>query len=147
MSGNLLERLLFSKCFSVKNKNQLFTEYAENYMTEKIAEQMKELNMPVTKDIFNIAWNCIGERKREGLLLDNCTLFDADELERYFGELGGPYVELADRTRRHDVNLSVTDRNRALAKYLRKLEYITSEEEKDEKFLMMQVDVRRFGKF
>lgn len=134
MSGNLLERLLFSKCFSVKNKNQLFTEYAENYMTEKIAEQMKELNMPVTKDIFNIAWNCIGERKREGLLLDNCTLFDADELERYFGELGGPYVELADRTRRHDVNLSVTDRNRALAKYLRKLEYITSEEEKDEKF-------------
>ena len=133
MSGNLLERLLFSKCFSVKNKNQLFTEYAENYMTEKIAEQMKELNMPVTKDIFNIAWNCIGEKKREGLLLDNCILFDADELERYFGELGGPYAELADHTRRHDVNLSVTDRNRALVKHLQKLEYITSEE-KDEKF-------------
>lgn len=130
MSGNLLERLLFSKCFSVKNKNQLFTEYAESYMTEKIAEQMKELNMPVTKDIFNIAWNCIGEKKREGLLLDNCTLFDADELERYFGELGEPYVELADRTRRHDVNLPVTDRNRALAKHLQKLEYITSEDEK-----------------
>lgn len=134
MSGNLLERLLFSKCFSVKNKNQLFTEYAENYMTEKIAEQMKELNMPVTKDIFNIAWNCIGERKREGLLLDNCTLFDADKLERYFGELGGPYAELADRTRRHDVNLPVTDRNKALATHLRKLEYITSDDEKDEKF-------------
>ena len=134
MSGNLLERLLFSKCFSVKNKNQLFTEYAENYMTEKIAEQMKELNMPVTKDIFNIAWGCIGEKKREGLLLDNCTLFDADELERYFGELGGPYAELADRTRRHDVNLPVTDRNKALATHLRKLEYITSDDEKDEKF-------------
>lgn len=134
MSGNLLERLLFSKCFSVKNKNQLFTEYTENYMTEKIAEQMKELNMPVTKDIFNIAWGCIGEKKREGLLLDNCTLFDADELERYFGELGGPYAELADRTRRHDVNLPVTDRNKALATHLRKLEYITSDDEKDEKF-------------
>ena len=134
MSGNLLEWLLFSKCFSVKNKNQLFTEYAENYMTEKIAEQMKELNMPVTKDIFNIAWGCIGEKKREGLLLDNCTLFDADELERYFGELGGPYAELADRTRRHDVNLPVTDRNKALATHLRKLEYITSDDEKDEKF-------------
>lgn len=134
MSDNLLERLLFSKCFSVKNKNQLFTEYAENYMTEKIAEQMKELNMPVTKDIFNIAWGCIGEKKREGLLLDNCTLFDADELERYFGELGGPYAELADRTRRHDVNLPVTDRNKALATHLRKLEYITSDDEKDEKF-------------
>ncbi|WP_301883973.1 YobI family P-loop NTPase [Dialister invisus] len=134
MSGNLLERLLFSKCFSVKNKNQLFTEYAENYMTEKIAEQMKELNMPVTKYIFNIAWGCIGEKKREGLLLDNCTLFDADELERYFGELGGPYAELADRTRRHDVNLPVTDRNKALATHLRKLEYITSDDEKDEKF-------------
>lgn len=134
MSGNLLEWLLFSKCFSVKNKNQLFTEYAENYMTEKIAEKMKELNMPVTKDIFNIAWGCIGEKKREGLLLDNCTLFDADELERYFGELGGPYAELADRTRRHDVNLPVTDRNKALATHLRKLEYITSDDEKDEKF-------------
>lgn len=134
MSGNLLERLLFSKCFSVKNKNQLFTEYTENYMTEKIAEQMKELNIPVTKDIFNIAWGCIGEKKREGLLLDNCTLFDADELERYFGELGGPYAELADRTRRHDVNLPVTDRNKALATHLRKLEYITSDDEKDEKF-------------
>ena len=134
MSGNMLEQLLFSKCFSVKNKNQLFTEYAENYMTEKIAEQMKELNMPVTKDIFNIAWGCIGEKKREGLLLDNCTLFDADELERYFGKLERPYAELADRTRRHDVNLPITDRNRALAKHLRKLEYIISEEEKDEKF-------------
>ena len=134
MSDNLLERLLFSKCFSVNNKKQLFMEYAENYMTEKIAEQMKELNMPVTKDIFNIAWGCIGEKKREGLLLDNCTLFDADELERYFGELGGPYAELADRTRRHDVNLPVTDRNKALATHLRKLEYITSDDEKDEKF-------------
>lgn len=134
MTSSLLEQLVFNDDFDKNNRCRVFRDYAESYMTEKIAMQMKLCNLPVSKDIFVAAWSCTDKEKRIDLLLDYCTILNADELEQYFAELETPYSELSDRSRRHDVVLQVVDKNKALAEYLKEIEYLTSYEEKDEKY-------------
>lgn len=134
MPIDLFERLMFSDGFRQEHKSQLFSEYAENCMTEKIALQMNTLHLPITKDILYAAWNCVDQGKHGQLLLENCTILDADELEQRFEEIGGIYAELADRTRRHEATLSAIPQHKLLAEHLQAVGYITSWEEKNEKF-------------
>lgn len=134
MPIDLFERLMFSDGFREEHKSQLFSEYAENCMTEKIALQMNTLHLPITKDILYAAWNCVDQGKHGQLLLENCTILDADELEQRFEEIGGIYAELADRTRRHEATLSAIPQHKLLAEHLQAVGYITSWEEKNEKF-------------
>lgn len=131
MTSDLLEKLLASS-LQQEYKSKLFSAYAEDYMTKKIALQMYTLHMPVTKGVFAEAWNCVDEREQEQLLLENCTVLDSAELEQKFKEVGGDYAELANRTRRHEVNLSATPHNIQLANHLKTIGYITSLEEKEE---------------
>ena len=102
MTSNLLEKLLASR-LRQEYKSKLFSAYAEEYMTKKIAMQMYTLHMPVTKGVFAEAWTCVDEGEQEQLLLENCTVLDAVELAQKFKEMGGNYTALADRTRRRDV--------------------------------------------
>ena len=80
------------------------------------------------------------------MLLDYCTILDADELEQYFAEIGAPYSELSDRSRKHGVNLPSSDRNKTLAEYLQETGYLTSWEEKDEKYFDSAVDCEKTKK-
>ena len=132
MTSDLLEKLLTSS-LQQEYKSKLFSAYAEDYMTKKIALQMYTLHMPVTKGIFAEAWNCVDEREQEQLLLENCTVLDAVELAQKFKEMGGNYTALADRTKRREINLSATPQHIQLAKHLQTIGYITSWEEKEEK--------------
>lgn len=132
MTSDLLEKLLASS-LQQEYKSKLFSAYAEDYMTKKIALQMYTLHMPVTKGIFAEAWNCVDEREQEQLLLENCTVLDAVELAQKFKEMGGNYTALADRTKRREINLSATPQHIQLAKHLQTIGYITSWEEKEEK--------------
>lgn len=134
MTSSLLEQLVFNDDFAVNNRHQLFCDYAESYMTEKIAMQMKAHNLPVSKDIFEAAWNCTAQEDHIELLLDYCTILNASELKQYFTELRGPYSELSEQSRRHEVILPITDKNKALAEYLKKIGYLTNWEEKDKKY-------------
>ena len=134
VTSSLLEQLVFNDDFAVNNRHQLFCDYAESYMTEKIAMQMKAHNLPVSKDIFEAAWNCTAQEDHIELLLDYCTILNAEELEQYFAELRAPYSELSDRSRRHEVGLPVKDKNKALAEHLKKIGYLTNWEEKTEKY-------------
>ena len=134
MTSSLLEQLVFNEGFAVNNRHQVFCDYAESYMTEKIAMQMKAYDLPVSKDIFEAAWNCTAQEDHIELLLDYCTILNAAELEQYFAELGAPYSELSDRSRRHEVSLPIKDKNKALAEHLKEIEYLTNWEEKTEKY-------------
>lgn len=129
MTTNLLEDLLLSS-LRQEYKSELFSVYAEKYMTTKIALQMKRLCMPVTQDIFDAAWDCVDEGERGQLLLENCPVLDAADLAQKFSEIGGDYTALADRTRRHEAELSATPQHVLLAKHLQTVGYITSWEEK-----------------
>lgn len=134
MTSSLLEQLVFNDDFAVNNRHQVFGDYVESYMTEKIAMQMKAHDLPVSKDIFEAAWNCTSQEDHIELLLDYCTILNAEELEQYFAELRAPYSELSDRSRRHEVSLPVKDKNKALAEHLKKIGYLTNWEEKTEKY-------------
>lgn len=140
MTSGLLEQLVFNDDFDADNRSQVFCDYAANYMTEKIAMQMRSCDLTVTKDIFAAAWKCTGEKSHVELLLDYCTIFDADELERYFAKLEAPYSELGDRSRRHEVRLPATNKHKALAEYLKTIGYLTNWEEEEGKPFDSAVD-------
>lgn len=125
-------RFIFTSPTFVKEKTQ--KQKREFYMTDKIAMQMKAHDLPVSRDIFEAAWNCTAQEDHIELLLDYYTLLNAEELEQYFAELRAPYSELSDRSRRHEVSLPVKDKNKALAEYLKKIGYLTNWEEKTEKY-------------
>lgn len=130
MTSGLFEGLICSRNIKPEYRTRLFSEYGKNHMTEKVALHMNELQLPITKDIFIVAWSRVPKEKHTELLLENCTIFNANELEQRFREIGGEYLELADRTRRHDVILSDTPQNKKLAGHLKTVGYITSWEEK-----------------
>ena len=132
MSCSLFESLINSECIQKKYKDELFSEYAENYMTEGVAMKMAALKLPVTKEILDTAMNCVDQKGKAGILFTNIDVYGAGDLPRKFSELGGKYAELADRTKRHEVLLSATQEHYFLAEYLEKIGYITSKEEKTE---------------
>lgn len=146
MTSSLLEQLIFNDDFAASNRHQLFCDYAESYMTEKIAMQMKVHDLPVSKDIFEAAWNCTAQEDHIELLLDYCTILNAEDLEQYFAELSAPYSELSDRSRRHEVSLPVKDKNRELAEHLKKIGYLTSWKEKAEKYFDVATDCEKTRK-
>ena len=146
MTSSLLEQLVFNDGFAVNNRHQVFCDYAESYMTEKIAMQMKAHDLPVSRDIFEAAWNCIAQEDHIELLLDYCTILNASELKQYFAELKAPYSELSDRSRRHEVSLPINDKNKALAEHLKKIGYLTNWEEKTEKYFDVATNCEKIRK-
>ena len=129
MSENLFEDLISNEYIQKEYKDKIFTEYAENYMTEGVAMKMDKLRVPVTKDIVDAAMNCVDEKNQAKILFANCSIYDAEDLQQKFSKLGEEYADLVDRTRRHDVILSATPEHYLLAEYLKKIGYITSKEE------------------
>lgn len=130
MTADLFEGLICSRNLKPEYRTQLFSEYGKSYMTEKVALHMNEFQLPVTKEIFNVAWSRVPQKEHTKLFLENCTIFNANELEQRFREVGGEYLGLVERTKRHEVILSATPQNRKLAEHLKTVRYITSWEEK-----------------
>jgi len=133
MTKELLEELLFDQRIDEKVKTILFERYAESCMTSKIAENMNLLGFHVTKEIFNVAWSCLAKKEKEKLMFDNIELLDVTSSENCFSELGGKYSRLADRSRRHEVELDMSTQNEKLVNHLVTIEYITSWNYKEKK--------------
>ena len=155
MTSNLLEKLLFDDKIDLKIKRALFDQYAVDYMTEYIAENMNDVGFSVTEKIFEEAKKYLNTNKKEKLMLDNLGLFDnAEKMHEYFEELEGEYYKLADRTRQHIVELKATQENKKLIRHLEEINYITSweckyrdiynkETEQDEQIEMMRCRVKK----
>ena len=132
MTTNLLEQLLFNSEIDSEIKKMLFNQYAEDYMTEYIAENMNNQGFNVTERIFEEAKEYLKVDKKEKLIFDNLELFNnAEKMQECFEELEGDYYDLADRTRLHIVELKATQQNEKLVRHLEKIKYITSWEYKD----------------
>lgn len=130
MTTGLFEGVICSRNLKAEYRARLFSEYGKNYMTEKVALNMNELQLQVTKEIFNVAWSRVPQKEHTELFLENCTIFNAGELEQRFREIGGEYLGLVERTKRHEVVLPATPQNKKLAEHLKTVGYITSWEEK-----------------
>lgn len=127
MTVALFEKLMSSD-FSIENKKRLFSKYAVENMTATIALNMTVLGLPVTEDVFSVAWQCVNNSKRNKLLLDNCNVLSGADFEKYFREMEGPYKDLSDRTRQHAVKMKRNAKTERLAQRLKEIGYITSYE-------------------
>ncbi|WP_288201725.1 hypothetical protein [uncultured Megasphaera sp.] len=125
LDENLFEKLILDKDFLSEYKVHWFENYAPNYLTAKVAIQMGNLNMPVTKEIFDKAWQLVDKSQKTKLMLQNYKLLNCDELENYFADMDKSYSELANRTN-HLVRLKNTEENKNLSRFLKNIGYITS---------------------
>ena len=84
------------------------------------------MRISITKDILDATWDVLDAGKKKMLMIGHFSLLNADDFETCFSELGEPYQEFTDRSRRHNVTLSDSEEHRALAKRLQQVDYITS---------------------
>lgn len=138
MTGALFEKIMASD-FGSENKKRLFSKYAVENMTETIALSMAALGLPVTEEIFSVAWQRVNSSKRDELLLDNCKVLNETDFEKYFNEMRDPYQSLSDRTRLHVVKIKRTAKNESLAKRLEEIGYITSYRHSEKETLDLRV--------
>lgn len=91
------------------------------------------LRISLNINFFDAAWNLLDSKEKERLMSDHLDLLNADKFENCFSELGGQYVELSDRSRRHEVSLTDCSENWRLAQRLSDIGYITSFQKKPSK--------------
>ena len=138
MTQALFEKLMASD-FGSENKKRLFSKYAVENITETIALSMAALGLPVTEEIFSVAWQRVNSSKRDELLLDNCKVLNGTDFEKYFNEMREPYQSLSDRTRLHVVKIKRTAKNESLSKRLEEIGYITSYRHSEKETLALRV--------
>ena len=96
------------------------------FLFKLIIQSTNELNLKITKEIFEAAWEVANHDDGLKLFFDNLSLFTADDFERYFSEIGGEYATLSDRTKRYKRIISCSENNSNLVKRLKEVGYITS---------------------
>ncbi len=133
MDSTLLETLVFDQRFERSNVQQLIDDYGVEYMTTKIARNINALKITLDINLFDIAWGLLEIKEKERLMLEHLDLLNADKLESCFSELGGQYLELSDRSRRHEVSLTDSQDNLKLVHRLDEIGYITSYQKKTSK--------------
>ena len=131
MNSTLLEDLILDERFSRANAKILLDLYGEDYMSIAIARKIGGIGLEISISVFDAAWSVLDIREKEELMMMCLDLLDADRFEKCFSEIGGQYLDLADRSRRHTVNLDDNLNNSKLAQRLREIGYITSFERKE----------------
>ena len=131
MNPALLEDLILDERFSRANAQILLDLYGEDYMSIAIARKIGGIGLEISIPVFNAAWSVLDIREKEELMMICLYLLDADRLEKCFSEIGGHYSELADRSRRHTVNLDDNQNNSKLVKRLQEVGYISSSDRKE----------------
>ena len=126
MDPDLLVKLLSDSRMSYENRNILFDVFGVEYMSQKLAERMNSLELEVTKDKFEAAWECLEGEDRKTLCFANLNLFTADDIQEYFPKLGEEYSPFANRQRALTIQIEYTLDNLKFAEYLKKIGYITS---------------------
>lgn len=128
MTNELLNELLSNKSIEFVTKSKLVDCFADKYMSQDIVSCITNDNYKITKSCFENAWQYADSKQKKQLFMRNFELLGVDDLETYFGDLGGQFEEFASRIYRHDAHLPETEENFRLGEYLKKVEYITSYE-------------------
>lgn len=97
-----------------------------NVMTEKIATCIRNMTIKVDKDLVEKSWNILSADNRYELLINHIKVYDLDELENKFKELGNVYIQLTDRSKKHKVTLVESEFNQKLMNYLNSVGYLSS---------------------
>ena len=95
-------------------------------MSVELAERMNALELNVTRDHFEVAWECLKGGDRKMLLFANLNLFTAEDFQEYLPKLGNEYIGFSNRQSAHIVPIEYTLDNLKLADQLKRVGYITS---------------------
>ena len=126
LEKDVFESLVISMQTDNAFKESIIKNHGVKLMSKAVAEHICSMRIPITKDIFDAAWDVLDAGTKKKLMLDHLSLLNAADLETCFSALGEPYQEFTDRSRRHNVTLSDSEEHRALAKRLQQVDYITS---------------------
>lgn len=126
MDSDLLIKLLFDNRIIHENKNKLFNVFGVEFMSVELAERMNALELNVTRDHFEVAWEYLKDGDRKALLFANLDLFTANDIQEYLPQLGEEYSAFANRQSAHIVQIEYTVDNLKLADQLKRVGYITS---------------------
>lgn len=102
-------------------------------MTEKMAYQIRNLEMKLDKNYVEKAWELLKKDDRYQLLLNQLDIYSNDEIALKLSILDTVYKPLADRSRRHKEYLPIDNigYNEKLLDKLKKKKYFTSVEKKE----------------
>lgn len=126
MNSNLLESLLFSNRLGIEIAQVLLDTYGVEYMTDRIASSLQLMGLSINLDIFNAAWEFLGEPGKQKLMLEYLELLDAETMHSCFCELKRWYSQFVDRSKQHVVELENIPENMKLVERLHNINYITS---------------------
>ena len=118
--------LLNGSDFNNIEKEKLASCITVDKVNFDLALVISNITCNVSKDIVEAAWDILEEEKRYQLLLNHIDVYKDYELALKFKELNHVYHGLADRDRRHKVNLHYDEYNYNLMKKLYERDYLTS---------------------
>lgn len=124
--GSLVKNMQTDNTF----KERIINNYGVLLMSKKTAEQVCALEIPISKEVFDAAWVVLDVNGKKALMIDHLDILQAKDFEICFAEIGKPYQELVDRSKRHKVTIPDSEDHRKLAIRLQEVDYITSYENK-----------------
>lgn len=123
-----LEALITSYELAEDEKTKLLRLINLEEMTLQIAQVIKKYKAEIDKNIVDESWKLLPQKDKYELLINQIHVYSNDELASKFEEIGGPYVQLVDRSKVHKITLNDTEYNRKLMDHLLNVDYLTSRE-------------------
>lgn len=121
-----IEGLVDSNMFTDSELLKVIRAQEINEMSRKIALSIGYMKNEVDKDLVEQAWNVLTGKDRCELLINHIDVYNLEELEEKFVELGNEYLQLTNRSKRHKVTLTNTEFNQRLMNLLHSIGYLSS---------------------
>lgn len=128
LKAEVFEPLVLSDNTDTIFKEKVMSLYGTTLMSGKIAEYICLSKLAISKEVFDAAWTVLDECKKKELMFIHLDILNANDFEKCFAELGAPYQDLKDRSRRHNETLPESEEHKRLVKRLQQVNYITSYE-------------------
>lgn len=126
LEKEVFESLVISKQTDNAFKERIIKNHGVNLMSKAVAEQICSMNLSISKDVFDAAWDILDVSKKKTLMMGYLDILNAKDFEMCFASIGKTYQELTDRSRRHNVTIPDSEEHRKLARRLLQVDYITS---------------------
>ena len=126
MEETLLETLFLSPVLDFSNAEVLLETFGEKYMNLKIAENLTDSDISISKSVFEAAWEYVDKKRKRMLMFKCLSILEAVDFENCFSELSHWYSGFCDRSKKHSVELNNNEENQKLAERLQEISYITS---------------------
>ncbi len=126
LTAEVFESLITDGKIDSNLKEKLLSNYGAMLMSKVVAESICSHGFSVSKNVFDAAWSTLDTTLKKVLMFGNLDTLEAEDFQTCFEEIGEPYQEFVDRSRRHNVTLSDSEEHQRLVRRLKQVDYITS---------------------